>query len=95
MTNDDTEAAKTIEELANELAEVIITAEINIASMDRATADIDEEINETEQQLEVLHSRSFDVAGEYLIVMSQCDMKIDELKTQIVEARDELKHIAG
>jgi hypothetical protein len=84
---------KTITELAKELADVMIVAEVNIASMDRATADIDKEIHDTEQQLSILHDRSLDIAGEYLIVMSQCDIKIDELKAQIIEARDALKLI--
>jgi predicted nucleic acid-binding Zn-ribbon protein len=85
---------KTITELAKELADVMIAAEVNIASMDRATADIDQEIHDTEQQLSVLHDRSLDIAGEHLIVMSQCDIKIDKLKAQIVEARDALKRAA-
>jgi predicted nucleic acid-binding Zn-ribbon protein len=83
---------KTLGELAKELADVMITAEENIADMDRATADIDKEIHETEEQLSALHNISLDIAGEYLIVMSQCDIKIDGLKAQIIEARDALKH---
>ena len=75
-----------MEELVNKLADIELAISVKKASMARATAGIDQRIDNAEHDLKVMKEHRAGIAAPFVIGIAEDNRHIDEIKAQIIEA---------
>ena len=75
-----------MEELVNKIADIELAISVKEASMNRATARIDQRIADAECDLKAMKAHRAGIAAPFMIGIAEDKRRIDKIKAQIIDA---------